>query len=1436
MLWPSLRARRSNNNLRRNSTLEPIPTLRQSEQLPRNNASVELLSPHLRSSTPAQSRNSESSRPPSSQAGRPLASDDLPPVHDGTSKQRRFSMLKFRNASDPHLFARAKQQAAAAEAPAVPPMPHLGSTPAIITTAPTMEVLGRPQKKKPKLKLSNLQKQTDINPTEPSPRISTSRRNEVQEQEPSRRGSASALTGSRVTFDEPERSSGTQTPGAPPAYGDEAGSSLALPIARLSESSRSDGSSGDHVAYAQTTTTHTVSTTTTFFRLPRRKKKQGPLFPLPVKIPPPASSVASSPTPRLSTSGPNPSSPTRSTRVGTPVTALRRPFFEGRTDSTQPSPLPSPSHLARTSMSFSAMGAPMLRHDSTTSARSGLSTPSLAPPMRLGHRGRSSTMGSLNGVIGDEPLPTPPLPPSGRTSTSTTGRSSLGGIFSLGHRLRHNSEPAFPRNGSGAAIPGTPGSGTSKANSFSISREPINVPERKEDDTPAKYLIRLEEAVSRGVVASVLSKSSDTFSHAALRSYMRGFPFYGDPMDMAIRKLLMEVELPKETQQIDRVLQGFADRYDECNPGIFASPDQAYFIAFSILILHTDVFNKNNKHKMQKHDYVKNTQGEGIADDILECFYDNISYTPFIHVEDDLDINGERIVAQKGRKKLLKVSHVEPMRKNSKEPVDPYTLILDNRLESLRPTLKDVMNLDDPYNYLGTAKTLDLPNLHKTFFKSGVLQIVSARSRPEAFMHSTTVTNPDDTRSGVVDIKVTKVGVLWRKEVKRKKTRSPWQEWGAILTGSQLYFFRNVSWVKSLVQQHDAHHKQGHAGHPVIYKPPLEVFKPDALMPTDDAVALMDASYKKHKNGFIFVRHGGFEETFLADTEVEMNDWLAKLNYAAAFRSAGVRMRGVVGGNYDGQRSRGMRRMDTSSSARTVQGPTGEVSIQSGKIDPQLAQQILVARRQIMTLRISEGEEKLQAAQKELESQLRNARHLQILAPIQVKTREQLILAAGRMSAKLKWVRMEMWRMKCHTTILKMDLDDEIKTSTDAQIRNERLSYQAPLASSTPSSAHVALGRLETKAPSIASPQRTLIGTQPSPKDGELGMEDVFRTPQEISRQPSSQKVQGSWELPPISFSPHASARGSVSSVAATSPKHQSLTHFPSVASVRASTGQPSLADTASRLATPTPSVDDAEKEVLEQAGIVGPEGVTPDSKRPETASESDKDKVFAMSPDGDAADGRAKIRRSLHRTLREAHVPSHHRSRKGKDSGSSAVLADDTASSAEKEGLARSTGSFTVHGKKASVVTFGSEWHKMSPEERLRLRKSAHSDDAKLLVPTAIEDDADSNVPAFAISPRESSTATMGVAKLDGSPSRNSLASTTATGERKSSYYSVEDSEASIVSRSYLDADSRNEVEMMNRGAVTRGANMDVTNGSNNEPPDEETTLHSRRPRSVAS
>ncbi|PMD40733.1 hypothetical protein L207DRAFT_488671 [Hyaloscypha variabilis F] len=1249
---------------------------RASEQIPRRPSAADFLSPESALAGPSAIRTSVESGAGSADLERSVS----PPVQEENHKHRRFSMLKFRHASDSQLSSRARLQAQAEPTPPVPP------TPAIITTAPTMDLnSARPTKKKSRIKMPGRSRTSTSTSADSGhlemPSSLRVTKNEKKERRKTMTETAPSGKG-RVTFDEPERPA-TQAGTSPPAYGDEANSMLALPVNRLSESSRSDGSSGDHGVYATTTTTtHTVHTTTTFFKLPRRKKP-APLFDL-------------SHLPQKNTS-----------RIpGTESAAVKalRSADDVALGGGLPSPLPSPSHsvMAQSTSAIAGPGAQLFRQGSTAS--SSKSSPTRA---RLGMRGRSSTLSSLRNMPSEDPLPTPTLP-STRTSTST-GRKSFGDLFGLSHRLRQNSEPPFPRNSPG---PATPGSSTSKNNSMQLTREPVIVlPERHEDDTPAKYLVRLEEAVSRGVVASVLSKGTDPFSQAVLRSYMRGFGFFGDPMDMAIRKLLMEVELPKETQQIDRCLQGFANRYHECNPGIYASPDQAYFIAFSLLILHTDVFNKNNKHKMQKPDYLKNTRGEGIFDEILECFYDNISYTPFIHVEDDLDINGERIIQHKTKKKsILSRGNVDPTKRPSKDPVDPYTLIIDSKLDTLRPNLKEVMYLEEHYSYLGTAPSLNLSDLQKTFFRTGVLQIVSARSRPDAFMSDKTVNNPEEAHPGIVDIKITKVGLLWRKDAKKKKTRSPWQEWGAILTGAQLYFFRNTAWIKNLMHQLEQHIKQGHDGAPVIFKPPLDQFKPDALMSTDDAVALLDSTYKKHKNAFVFVRHGGFEETFLADNEQEMNDWLAKLNYAAAFRTSGVRMRGVVGGNYEGQRSRGIRRLESQNdSTRSVQTPTGEVTIVSGKIDTKMQQDILAARREIMLQKIADAEEKLVAAQKQLDAQLRNARHLQILAPIQQKTREQVILAAGRMAAQLKWGRLEIWRLKCHMDILTMDLEEE-KSSDGSFPRTD-------IGAETPVPERAALARLHSKAstlgqqrtprsPTTHSANRPSTAIQQSPRqETDNVLDDIFQSPPTLISTSSFHKAQASWELPPLSFNGRSERKTSFSS--ANAPTSPSLGPTPSRGSTKPAS-DPQRAE--------TPTVDAAEQAVLEQAGLVETDK-TPERKRSVPGPENEESRDLVL--EKEKLD-RGKIRRSLQRTLRDAHVPTHNRSRKRKDSASSGAMSEEN----KEDVLSRGTGSFVVHGKKASVITFGSELQSMTPDERLRLRRQPHKDEPGLLSPASIDDD----------------------------------------------------------------------------------------------------------------
>lgn len=731
---------------------------------------------------------------------------------------------------------------------------------------------------------------------------------------------------------------------------------------------------------------------------------------------------------------------------------------------------------------------------------------------------------------------------------------------------------------------------------------------------------------------------------------------------------------------------------------------------------------------MNKSDYTKNARGQGVAEEILECFYDNISYTPFIHVEDDVDIHGERIIPPKSRKSIFPIPNTDSLKRPSREPVDPYTLILDNQLGSLRPSLKEVVVHDDPYNYLGTSKSLDLAEMSQSFFKSGVLQILSSRSRPEAFKSPETVANPAGGHPGVVDIKVTKVGILWRKDMKKKKkARSPWQEWGAILTGSQLYLFHNTAWVKSLMHQYDSHQKHGLAGTPVTFKPPLEHFKPDALISTDNAVALLDTSYKKHKNAFMFVHLGGFEETFLADSDSDMNDWLAKLNYASAFRSAGVRMRG----NYDGQRTRGVRAIDTMNSSRSLPTSASDVRIRHGKIDAELARQVQTARRQIMLQKIAEADQKLEVAGKQLDVLLRQARHLEILAPIQDKTRDQVVIAATSTAANVKWLRMEMWRTRCHKEILAMDLEEEMSSSVEPVLPNKFASTSVlptpPPSLQSPPRRGSQTASLDDAQSALRQASASAIrpSTQPSPNRSS-NMDDMFQPLRHNSLVPLP-RSHASWELPQLSFMTTRTSfqSGSLEIEPSSAPQRTTVQPAP----INGDRGDSilDLSVLATRLATPTPVMDEDEQKVLVAAGLVGSSDPPPSVKgfEPINDTPQEKDGEKAKPVEGEPQYGTPKVRRSLQRALREANVPTHHRSRKGKDSASSAGMTEDNVSTGDGEGLPRGTGSFTVHGKKASVVTFGSEWHDMPPEERLRLRsKGAQENESKISVPSVIEDE----------------------------------------------------------------------------------------------------------------
>ncbi|KAI0274709.1 hypothetical protein BC834DRAFT_1037375 [Gloeopeniophorella convolvens] len=445
----------------------------------------------------------------------------------------------------------------------------------------------------------------------------------------------------------------------------------------------------------------------------------------------------------------------------------------------------------------------------------------------------------------------------------------------------------------------------------SVSKIP-QVPKPQPDgETPAEYVERLLSATSKSEVASLLAASGDDFYSRALQAYVDRFEFSGAPLDVALRMLLMDVGLPRETQQIDRVMEAFANRYLAVNPSLFASDDHPYIIAFSLIMLHTDAFNKSNKRKMTKADYIKNTTLPGVFPEILDYYYDNIVFAPFIFVEDPLEANPSRNpISESSSSRLLSSitaqsslpgngSSVTLLGKSNK--IDPYYLIAKNLLGPLRVDVEAYVPRENPYSYEGTSGPWDEAYMHEMFLDAGIIEVGGPDRRMSTSVFALSVGGiptpyanlhppPDSVYHPrqVSALRVVKVGLLNCKDItldfgKRAKA-GKWRIWSVILTGSQLLLFRDHAWAINLQKQMASPDRHR-------LSPPAPVLKPDEVLPLKDSVALYDRSDDKHHNSFLLTLSSGRHILLQAPSEKEMNSWLSFINYASAYRSAGIPLR-----------------------------------------------------------------------------------------------------------------------------------------------------------------------------------------------------------------------------------------------------------------------------------------------------------------------------------------------------------------------------------------------------------------------------------------------------------------------------------------------------------------------------------------------------------------
>ncbi|KAK4054533.1 hypothetical protein OIV83_001027 [Microbotryomycetes sp. JL201] len=102
--------------------------------------------------------------------------------------------------------------------------------------------------------------------------------------------------------------------------------------------------------------------------------------------------------------------------------------------------------------------------------------------------------------------------------------------------------------------------------------------------------------------------SPAALSSLTLRRWIVFFDFAGLRLDVAFRRLCSKIYLKAETQQVDRILAQFSRRYHETNPGsLYGSADVVHAVAYSLLLLNTDLHVVDSASRMSRQQFVRNT-------------------------------------------------------------------------------------------------------------------------------------------------------------------------------------------------------------------------------------------------------------------------------------------------------------------------------------------------------------------------------------------------------------------------------------------------------------------------------------------------------------------------------------------------------------------------------------------------------------------------------------------------------------------------------------------------------------------------------------------------------------------------------------------------------------------------------------------------------------
>lgn len=192
---------------------------------------------------------------------------------------------------------------------------------------------------------------------------------------------------------------------------------------------------------------------------------------------------------------------------------------------------------------------------------------------------------------------------------------------------------------------------------------------------------------------------NEKLNKEVMYAYVDQVNFAGKDFVSALRTFLEGFRLPGEAQKIDRLMEKFAARYCETNPnnGLFASADTAYVLAYSIIMLTTDLHSPQVKNKMTKEQYIRMNRGindsKDLPEEYLSQVYDEIAGNEIRMKMTSNKYSGKQCVSSEKKRRLLYNMEMEQMARTAKALMEgvshvqaPFTCA--KHLEHVRPMFK----------------------------------------------------------------------------------------------------------------------------------------------------------------------------------------------------------------------------------------------------------------------------------------------------------------------------------------------------------------------------------------------------------------------------------------------------------------------------------------------------------------------------------------------------------------------------------------------------------------------------------------------------------------------------------------------------------------------------------------------------------------------------